>query len=81
MSLIFCAVYKGWRYIGIIVCTWNGIGFFMTLFFYFPPPIVNTIGKTRMQVLKEIDYLGGFLSISGMILFLAGLQWGGYQVC
>lgn len=34
-----------------------------------------------MQVLKEIDYVGGLLSISGMILFLAGLQWGGYQVC
>lgn len=33
-----------------------------------------------MQVLKEIDYIGGLLSISGMILFLAGLQWGGYQV-
>lgn len=32
-----------------------------------------------MQVLKEIDYIGGLLSISGMIVFLAGLQWGGYQ--
>lgn len=52
----------------------------MTLFFYFPPPRVNTLGKTKMQVLKEIDYIGGILSIGGMILFLAGLQWGGYQV-
>lgn len=69
----------GWRYIGFIVCIWNGIGFFMTLFFYFPPPRVNTLGKTKMQVLKEIDYIGGILSIGGMIMFLAGLQWGGYQ--
>jgi len=51
----------------------------MTLFFYFPPPRINTLGKSKMQVLKEIDYIGGLLSISGMILFLAGLQWGGYQ--
>lgn len=71
--------YANWRYIGAIVCTWNGIGFLMTLFFYFPPPRVNTLGKPRSQVLKEIDYIGGLLSISGMILFLSGLQWGGYQ--
>jgi len=73
------AFHSSWRYCGAIVCTWNGIGFLMTLFFYFPPPRVNTLGKSKMQVLKEIDYLGGLLSISGMILFLAGLQWGGYQ--
>ncbi|KAI9874734.1 MAG: hypothetical protein M1823_007621, partial [Watsoniomyces obsoletus] len=73
------AYHKGWRYCGIIICVWNGLGFFLTLFFYFPPPRVNTLGKTKMQVLKEIDYVGGFLSISGFVLFMAGLQWGGYQ--
>lgn len=35
---------------------------------------------TRRQILAEIDYVGGFLSIVGLILFLMGLQWGGYQV-
>lgn len=29
--------------------------------------------------LAHQDYLGGFLSISGMILFMMGMQWGGYQ--
>lgn len=33
-----------------------------------------------MEVLKQIDYVGGLLSISGMVLFMAGMQWGGYQV-
>ena len=73
--------YKGWRYCGIIICIWNGLGFFMTLFFYFPPPRVNTLGKSKAQVLKEIDYVGGLLSIGGLVTFMAGMQWGGYQVC
>lgn len=37
------------------------------------------MGKSKKQVAKEIDYIGGILSVSGLILFLAGLQWGGYQ--
>ena len=61
---------------GIIVCVWNGIGFFLTLFFYHPPPRVNSKGKTKAEILREIDFIGGFLSISGMILFMAGMQWG-----
>ena len=73
--------YKGWRYCGIIICIWNGLGFFLTLFFYFPPARVNTLGKSKAQVLKEIDYIGGLLSIGGLVLFMAGMQWGGYQVC
>ena len=72
--------HKGWRYCGIIICVWNGLGFFFTLFFYFPPARVNTLGKTKRQVLAEIDYIGGLLSISGLVLFMAGMQWGGYQV-
>ena len=71
--------YSSWRYIGAIVCTWNGIGFLLVFIFYHPPARVNTLGKTKKQVLSEMDFIGGFLSIAGMILFLAGLQWGGYQ--
>ena len=43
----------------------------MTAVFYFPPPRVNSIGLSRRQVLAQIDYVGGFLSIFGMILFMA----------
>jgi hypothetical protein len=50
----------------------------ITAIFYHPPPRVNSQGLSRSQVLKEIDYLGGLLSISGMLLFMMGMQWGGY---
>ena len=52
----------------------------MTLFFYFPPPRVNSMGLSRREVVAQIDFVGGLLSISGMILFIAGLLWGGYIV-
>jgi hypothetical protein len=52
----------------------------MTLFFYFPPPRVNSAGLSRKEVIAQIDFVGGFLSIGGMVLFMAGMQWGGYQV-
>lgn len=70
----------GWRYIGLLCGVWAAIGFFATLFFYFPPPRVNSTGLTRRQILAQIDWVGGVLSIGGMVLFMAGLQWGGYQV-
>jgi len=34
---------------------------------------------SRREVLAQIDYIGGFLSVAGMILFMMGMQWGGYQ--
>jgi hypothetical protein len=52
----------------------------MTLAFYFPPPRVNSLGMSRREIIAQIDFVGGFLSISGMVLFMAGMQWGGYQV-
>ena len=73
------AAHAGWRYCGIIICTWCGIGTICTAIFYFPPPRPNSKGKSRSEVIKEIDFVGGFLSIAGMVLFMAGMQWGGYQ--
>jgi hypothetical protein len=55
------------------------IGLVMTAIFYHPPARVNSQGLSRGQVLKEIDYIGGLLSISGMLLLMCGMQWGGYQ--
>lgn len=74
------AYHAGWRWCGLLCGVWVSIGFFMTLFFYFPPPRVNSLGMSRREVISQIDFVGGFLSISGMILFMAGMQWGGYQV-
>lgn len=74
------AANAGWRYCGALCGAWAAVGFFGTLFFYFPPPRPNSRGFSRKQIIAEIDWVGGFLSIVGMILFMAGLQWGGYQV-
>lgn len=73
------AYYGHWRWIGLICAVWNFIGLLMVVFFYFPPPRVNSTGLSRREVIQQIDFVGGFLSISGMILFIAGLLWGGYQ--
>ena len=66
------AAHAGWRYCGALCGAWAGVGFIMTAAFYFPPPRVNSQGLTRKEVLSRIDYVGGLLSISGMILFMAG---------
>ena len=70
----------GWRYCGALCGAWAAFGLLMTLIFYHPPPRVNSRGMSRMEVIRQIDFVGGFLSIAGMLLFMAGLQWGGYQV-
>ncbi|KAH7024924.1 major facilitator superfamily domain-containing protein [Microdochium trichocladiopsis] len=73
------AYHSSWRYIGLLCALWAFIGLVLTAIFYFPPPRVNSEGLTRRDVLKRIDYVGGFLSITGMMLFMVGLQYGGYQ--
>ncbi|KAF4637255.1 hypothetical protein G7Y89_g839 [Cudoniella acicularis] len=73
------ASHSSWRYVGLLCGIWAFIGFVMTAVFYFPPPRVNSSGLTRQEIIAQIDFIGGFLSISGMILFIAGLLWGGYE--
>ncbi|KAG0651668.1 Trichothecene efflux pump TRI12 [Hyphodiscus hymeniophilus] len=73
------ASHSSWRYVGLLCGLWAFVGLVMTAIFYFPPPRVNSTGLTNREIIGRIDFLGGFLSISGMILFMAGILWGGYQ--
>ncbi|KAI5298063.1 hypothetical protein KEM56_004350, partial [Ascosphaera pollenicola] len=73
------AAYGTWRYNATIPAAWNAFGFILVACFYFPPPRPNTQGRTKKEILKSVDYGGGFLFISGIIVFLSGIQWGGYQ--
>jgi len=73
------AYHSGWRWCGLLCGVYASVGFFLTLFFYFPPPRVNSAGFSRREIVKRIDFVGGFLSISGMILFMAGMQWVRYD--
>lgn len=74
------AYHSNWRYVGLLCGVWAFIGLVFTAIFYFPPPRVNSTGLTNRQIIAQIDFVGGFLSIVGIILFIAGLLWGGYQV-
>jgi hypothetical protein len=75
------ASHSTWRYIGLLCGLWAGTGVLLTFIFYFPPPRVNSAGLNGAEILRKIDWVGGLLSISGTVLFLMGLQWGGHQVC
>ncbi|KAL4805825.1 fungal trichothecene efflux pump [Aspergillus unguis] len=68
-----------WRYVGAFCGGWSGLGLIITALFYFPPPRVNSEGLSRSEIIGRVDFVGGFLSIVGLILFNAGMQWGGYQ--
>jgi MFS family permease len=75
----YIAFYGSWRYIGIVCGVWSFIGFVLTLVFYFPPPRAVSVGLSRREIARRIDYVGGILSIGGLLLFMAAIQWGGYQ--
>jgi MFS family permease len=73
------AAHSSWRYVGAFCGAWNGFGLLITVLFYKPPPRVNSLGLSRKEIISRIDFVGGFLSIFGLILFMAGMQWGGYM--
>lgn len=68
-----------WRYNGLFCALWSVIGLVLLLVFYHPPPRVNSQGLSRAEVAKRIDYVGGVLATGGIVLFLMGLIWGGYN--
>ncbi|PGH29526.1 hypothetical protein GX50_07721 [[Emmonsia] crescens] len=73
------AYHAGWRYVGLLCGLWGFLGLLITIGFYHPPPRVNSKDLNKSDIIWRIDFVGGLLSIGGMIVFLAGLQWGGYQ--
>lgn len=46
--------------------------------FYFPPTFEEKFsGRTKLQQLKDFDFLGACLFTAGLVLFLLGLSSGG----
>ncbi|KAK3070117.1 hypothetical protein LTR53_011017 [Teratosphaeriaceae sp. CCFEE 6253] len=68
----------GWRWGAWISLIYNGLTALGLLIFYHPHAHVRAEGLAWQAVVKRIDFLGGFLSISGLVLFLVALQAGGY---
>ncbi|KAL2839413.1 fungal trichothecene efflux pump [Aspergillus pseudoustus] len=67
-----------WRYVGIVVGVWNFIGLLLVVSFY-KEPAGRTSARKRMDIIKEVDYIGGFLSTVGVLCFMMGMQWGAQQ--
>jgi MFS family permease len=67
-----------WRYNGIFVGVWNFVGLLLCIFFYRSPSRLSE-DYTARDVLRKIDFIGGALSITGVTLFMMGLQWGAVQ--
>lgn len=68
---------NGWRwsyYFPAICCA---VSFPLVFFAYKPPAARLRCGKTARQVLSELDYVGIFLGMAGVMFLLLGLNWGG----
>lgn len=68
-----------WRWGAWISLIYNGITGLGLLFTYFPHAHVRAEGMSRGAIIRRIDFIGGFLSITGLTLFLVALQAGGYS--
>lgn len=58
----------GWRWGPWVSLIFNGIVGLGLLATYFPKAHTRADGFSRRDVLKKIDYIGGFLSITGLTL-------------
>lgn len=68
---------SNWRFNGFLIGAWNIVGLLLVLTCYKDPVPRN---RPAREVLREVDYMGGFLSTAGIVLFMMGLQWGSREV-
>ena len=68
-----------WRYVGILVTVWNFLGLLLLVFCY-KDPARHFASRKKSDILREVDYVGGFLSTAGVLCFMMGEQWGAQQV-
>ncbi|OQU97750.1 hypothetical protein CLAIMM_03637 [Cladophialophora immunda] len=68
----------GWRGVYYMVVAFNAVSFCGYLVCYHPPTFEMKHGRERkVQYLKQFDFGGSALFISGLSLLLMGLLWGG----
>jgi len=68
-----------WRVMFYIATGYGVFSLVGTFFVYFPPAHPRPDGKTKWQQFKELDFVGAFLFIGGLTVFLFGLNVGGSQ--
>ena len=93
-QLIASTSSEGWRSISYVTGGWAFIGLIMTFCFYHPPPprrarVANggAAGeqeqgdrRNKREILGDMDFIGGVLSMLGLVAVEVGLLAGGYQV-
>ncbi|PVH80557.1 MFS general substrate transporter [Cadophora sp. DSE1049] len=65
-----------WRWVGCVAATWNLLTFTIIAIFYHPPPRINSLGLTKREMIRRIDFVGGLLITVGLLLFLIGINGG-----
>jgi hypothetical protein len=69
-----------WRNMYYIMIGFQGLTVIVLFFFYHPPTFETkhaSDGKSRMQLVKEFDWIGLGLFTAGCALFIVGVNWGG----
>lgn len=72
----------GWRGAYIYMSCFHAFALVVLFCVYYPPSFETKHkydGKTKIQLLRELDFVGLFLFSMGCILFLLGVNWGGRQ--
>lgn len=68
----------GWRWVYWLMAILDGFTLFFFFFFYHPPDFRMKQGeRSKLKMLRDLDYLGMFLFSVGIVIFLLGLSWGG----
>lgn len=69
-----------WRWCYYVLIMLSGASLLLQLFCYFPPTFKQLHqGRTKMQMIKTLDY-GGFVLFSGSLAcILLGISWGGQK--
>ncbi|KJR86830.1 siderophore iron transporter [Sporothrix schenckii 1099-18] len=69
---------QGWRWAYYLLIIANVTAAALYSLFYFPPSFHQKHGAdTIMRWVKNYDYVGMFLYVAGLLLFILGLSWGG----
>ncbi|RFU35442.1 hypothetical protein B7463_g866, partial [Scytalidium lignicola] len=66
-----------WRVMFYIAIGYGAFSFAGTLFVYFPPSHPRPDGKTKWEAFKDLDFIGTVMYVSGLAVFLYGLNSGG----
>ncbi len=66
-----------WRIMFYIAIGYGAFSFVGTALVYYPPSHSRLDGKTKWQEFKELDFIGAFLFVAGLAVFLLGLNAGG----